>query len=361
MNIRAFGILGLALVLAGGSVFLARNWLQNQIQPAVVEQVPVPQIEMSVVVVAATPLYFGNEIRPPNLREVDWPADAVPPGAFNSIEEILGDGSEKRVVLRAIEINEPLLRRKVSGFGGRATLSAVIAPEMRASTINMSLDRGVAGFVLPGDHVDLLLTRAPTGVDNAGGGNLITDVLLQNIKVLAINQNANDAENKPQVPSAVTFEVTTIQAQKLVLAQRLGSLSLTLRHVTNVAPEIPKTVSLRDLRVGEANLPPGEIKAPPKTVIVKKTPKKKKEGLSVRIVRGLSASKYEVQPERQPLFSTPADSKPLELTPQTALTPPGATTTAQPDFSSVAKSVSAPLSLLQPADENSTEVEAVSE
>ncbi len=256
MNIRSFWMLGLALVLAGGSVFLARNWLQNQIQPAVVEQVPVPQIEMSVVVVAATPLYFGNEIRPPNLREVDWPADAVPPGAFNSIEEILGDGgekgddSEKRVVLRAIEINEPLLSSKVSGFGGRATLSAVISPEMRASTINMSLDRGVAGFVLPGDHVDLLLTRQPTGGDAAGGGNLITDVLLQNLKVLAINQNANDAENQPQIPSAVTFEVTTVQAQKLVLAQRLGSLSLTLRHVTNVAPETPKTVILRDLKLG---------------------------------------------------------------------------------------------------------------
>jgi pilus assembly protein CpaB len=361
MNIRAFWMLGLALILAGGSVFLARNWLQSQIKPAIVEQMPAPQIEMSKVVVAATPLFFGNEIRAPNLREADWPEDAVPPGAFNSIDEILGDGSEKRVVLRAIEINEPLLRRKISGFGGRATLSAVIAPEMRASTIGMSLDRGVAGFVLPGDHVDIMLTRKPTGGDAGGGGNLITDVLLQNVKVLGINQNANDAENKPQVPSAVTFEVTTIQAQKLVLAQRLGSLSLALRHVTNVAPEIPKTVSLKDLKVGEANLSPGEVKAPPKTVIVKKTPKKKKEGLSVRIVRGLSSSKYEVQPERKPLFSTPADSKPLELTPQTASTPSGTTSTAQPGSSPVAKSVSAPLSLLQPADENSTEVEAVSE
>ena len=361
MNIRAFWMLSLALVLAGGSVFLARNWLQNQIQPAAVQQVQAPQIEVTKVVVAATPLYFGNEIRRPNLREVDWPADAVPPGGFSSIDEFLGDESEKRVVLRAIEINEPILRRKVSGFGGRATLSAVISPEMRASTISMSLDRGVAGFVLPGDHVDVMLTRKPTGGDAGGGGNLITDVLLQNIKVLGINQNANNAENKPQVPSAVTFEVTTVQAQKLVLAQRLGQLNLALRHVTNVAPETPKTVSLKDLKVGEVNLPPGEIKAPPKTVVVKKTAKKKKEGLSVRIVRGLSASKYEVQPERMPLFSTPADSKPLELTPQTASTPSGTTTTTQPASSSVAKSVSAPLSLLQPADENSTEVEAVSE
>ena len=135
-------------------------------------------------------------------------------------------------------------------------------------------------------------------------GNLITDILLQNLKVLAINQNANDADNKTEVPSAVTFEVTPVQAQKLVLAQRLGSLSLTLRHVTNVAPEVPKTVTLRDLKVGEANLSPGAPATPvKKTTIVVKTPKKKKEGLSVRVVRGLSTSKYEVQPERKPLFS----------------------------------------------------------
>jgi hypothetical protein len=125
-------------------------------------------------------------------------------------------------------------------------------------------------------------------------------------------------------------------------------------------------VTLRDLRVGEANLSPkpeGAEKTPAKkTTIVVKTPKKKKEGLSVRIVRGLSASKYEVQPERRPLFSTPADSKPLELTPQTTSTLlPGTTTTAQPAPSLVARSVSAPLSLLQPADQNSTQVEAVSE
>jgi pilus assembly protein CpaB len=362
MKMRAFLMLGLALVLAGASVFLARNWILTRVEPQSVQEPIVPQVQLAKVVVAATPLFFGNNIRREHLREVDWPADVVPPGAFNSIDEILsddstegaeGDGSVERVALRKIEINEPVLKSKVSGFGGRATLSSILAPEMRASTISVNGVSGVAGFVLPGDHVDVMLTRTGEG----GEGALLTDVLLQNIKVLAIAQDANEDRSKPGVVSVVTFELTPVQSQKLVLAMRLGALSLALRHVTNAAAEIPKTVTLRDLKVGEANQPPGEVKAPPKkTVIVKKTPKKKKEGLSVRIVRGLSSSKYEVQPERQPLFSTPADSKPLELVPPTT-----STTTTQPASSSIAKAVSAPLSLLQPADQNSTEVEAVAE
>ena len=365
MKMRSLLMLGLALVMAGAAVFLARNWMQSRIEPQSVQEPIVPQVQLATVVVAATPLFFGNTIRREHLREVPWPADIVPPGAFNSIDEMLVDdstedgGPVERVALRKIEVNEPVLKAKVSGFGGRASLSAVLSPEMRATTISVNDVTGVAGFILPGDRVDILLTRSRSG--GAGSGaDLLTDVLLQNIKVLAIAQDANEDRNKPGVVKVVTFETTTVQAQKLVLAQRIGALSLALRHVLNVVAEIPKTVTLRDLKIGEANVLPGETKPPKKTVIVKKTTKKK-EGLSVRIVRGLSTSSYEVQPERQPLFSTPADSKPLELTPQTSSTLQGETPTMQPASTSVARSVSAPLSLLQPTDQNSTEVEAVAE
>ncbi len=366
MKIRSFLMLGLALVMAGASVLLARDWMQSRIQPQSIQEPVVPQVQLAKVVVAATPLFFGNTIRREHLREVPWPADIVPPGAFNSIDEMLVDdstedgGPVERVALRKIEVNEPVLKAKVSGFGGRASLSAVLSPEMRATTISVNDVTGVAGFILPGDRVDVMLTRSRSGGGGGSGADLLTDVLLQNIKVLAIAQDANEDRNKPGVVKVVTFETTTVQAQKLVLAQRIGALSLALRHVLNVVAEIPKTVTLRDLKIGEANVMPGETKPPKKTVIVKKTAKKK-EGLSVRIVRGLSTSSYEVQPERQPLFSTPADSKPLELTPQTSSTLQGETPTMQPASTSVARSVSAPLSLLQPTDQNSTEVEAVAE
>lgn len=376
MKLRAFWMLGLALVLAGASVFLARNWIEQQVQPQVVQE-PAPQIELSTVVVAATPLYFGNNIRREHLREIEWPADAVPPGAFTTIDEILGtEDEEERVALRAIEVNEPILRAKISGFGGRASLSTLLAPEMRASTIRVNDINGVAGFVLPGDHVDIMLTRSASGGKGGrGAADLITDVLLQNIRVLGIDQDANEDRDKPGVVKAVTLEVTPVQAQKLVLAQRLGELSLALRHVTNVEAESPtKTVSLRDLQVGEANLtpkPPTEEKEPKpeKKNVVVKTTKKKKAGLSVRIVRGTTSSEYEVQAEKRPLFSEPASSKPLNVAPEPAPAPKALVgTSGGSDFNqatvqspAVSKPVSAPLSLLEPLGEKSTALQDAAE
>ena len=113
---------------------------------------------------------------------------------------------------RPIETNEPVLKSKVSGFGGRAILSSMIAPDMRAMTIRINDVSGVAGFVLPGDHVDIILIRD-------FGGSPVTDILLQNIKVLGIDQDANQNRQQPGVVRAVTFEVTPTQSQKLVLAQ----------------------------------------------------------------------------------------------------------------------------------------------
>lgn len=362
MRMRAFWMLGLALILAGAAVFLAQNWLQSQ-KPQIVEVPAEPQVQMATVVVAATPLYFGNTIRREHLREIEWPAGAVPPGSFSSIDDLLGTKGERRVALRAIEINEPVLKNKVSGFGGRASLSTILSPEMRAATIRVNDINGVAGFVLPGDHVDIMLTRNGGGSDT----NLLTDILLQNIRVLAIDQDANEDRAQPAVVKAVTVEVTPVQAQKLVLAQRLGQLSLALRNVTNAVAEKPKTVTLSDLKVGEVNQSLGETPQPvEKTVVVKPTPKKKKEGLSVRIVRGLASTNYEVQPERRPLFSAPSESKPMDLiTNQVAPSLPSSTGGAAPTAVSgasgpiVSKPVSAPLSLLAPNDEKATPSRAV--
>ena len=377
MKLRAFWMLGLAFVLAGASVFLARTWIQGQVPPPVVVEAPAPQIELTKVVVAATPLFFGNHIRREHLREQDWPADAVPPNSFSSIDELVGGGTgeageagagkapKDRVALRPIQVNEPILKNKITGFGGRAALSAILEPGMRAYSIRMNAVNGVAGFVLPGDHVDIMLTRSAGS--GKGASSLITDILLQNIRVLGIDQDANEERDKPGVAKAVTIEVTPQQAQKLVLAQRVGELSLALRHLTNTVAEVVKTVTLRDLKVGEANRPLGEEAKPPKkTVIVKKT-RKKKVGLSVRIVRGTTSSKYEVQAEKGPLLgSGPAQPRAqtqsrslLAETPPPNLSAPAAQASGGAPSPSivlrnspaVSKRVSAPLSLLVPFDD----------
>ena len=157
-----------------------------------------------------------------SLREVAWPEEAIPAGTYGSIAEVTA--GSKRIVLASIEKNEPILRTKITGPGQKATLSAVIQDGMRAVTVRVNDVEGVAGFVLPGDHVDVLLTRQS---ERTTGMN---DVVIQNARVLAVDQLADDAADRPTVVKAVTLEVDTVAAQKIALAASLGSLSLMLRR-----------------------------------------------------------------------------------------------------------------------------------
>ena len=156
MRIGAVIMLLVALVLGGLSVFAARNWIETQVAGSVA--VSKPQMDVVKIVVARTQLNFGDRIKGEHLSEITWPKASVPKGAFNSVRQVL-DGKRPRVALRRIEINEPLLKSKISGFGGRATLSAVLKADRRAITIRVNDVTGVAGFLLPGDRVDILMSR----------------------------------------------------------------------------------------------------------------------------------------------------------------------------------------------------------
>lgn len=330
-NKRSVIMLGLALLLAGGSVYLARNWMQDQTQPIASMQ-NIQQIETTKVVVAVTKLQYGIKMQSPHLRVVDWPVSSVPEGSFSTIEQILGedgDTSKNRIVLRTIEINEPVLKTKITGFGGRASLSTLIAPGMRATTIRVNDINGVAGLVLPGDRVDILLTRnMDVNAGRRSKNRLETSIFLQNMKVLAIDQDSNEERNRPGVVKAITIEVTPLQTQKLTLATKLGSLSLALRNVNAVDAEDTSPVKARDLGFSEANLAATPIVETVKepsvksvktvktdlhhtvhTVVSKPT---KKRAYMVNIIRGVKATEYEVEQEK-PTFSAPALSKPLNL------------------------------------------------
>jgi pilus assembly protein CpaB len=157
----------------------------------------------------------------------------------SQIADLLKHG--KRVVLTAIEPNEPVLSVKITGPGQRATLSALVRPGMKAVTIRVNDVDGVGGFVLPGDHVDVALTRQ---VDKE---NASTQVVLQDARVLAIDQVADERVANPAVAKSVTLEVDTVAAQKLGLAGTVGTLSLLLRKAGETVPEKPLRVTLKDL------------------------------------------------------------------------------------------------------------------
>src|SRR6185312_11575108 len=146
------------------------------------------------IVVAGKSLRFGSEASGGALREISWPEDAIPAGAFATIAELTKDG--RRVVLTPIEANEPILGWKITGPGQRATLSAMLRDGLKAVTIRVNDVDGVAGFVMPGDHVDIALTRQ---FDKT---NATSEVVLQNVRVLAIDQNADERVEKPSVVKA---------------------------------------------------------------------------------------------------------------------------------------------------------------
>jgi pilus assembly protein CpaB len=238
-------MIGFAVVFGLLAVFIAQAWLNNQanMQAKNFEANKKPTT-MQTVVVAKQPLRFGTELNASMLEEVPWPAATMPSGAFTKIGDVLSGG--RRVVLTAIEPNEPVLSLKITGPGQRATLSALVKPGMKAVTIRVNDVEGVGGFVLPGDRVDVVLTRQ---IDK---GSATTEVVLQSARVLAVDQSADERAAKAAVAKSVTLEVSTVEAQKVWLASSVGNLSLLLRKAGETAEAKTRKVTLDDLSSKEA-------------------------------------------------------------------------------------------------------------
>lgn len=222
------------------AVFLAQSWLNSAAEQRMKSlEANKKPVSTRTIVVAAKPLRFGNEVTSAHLREVPWPEASLPNGSFAKADDLLSGG--KRVALTAIEPNEPVLGSKITGPGQRATLSAMIRDGLKAVTIRVNDVDGVGGFVLPGDHVDVSLTRQ---VDKS---NATSEIVLQNVRVLAIDQMADERLEKPAVVKAVTLEVDVAGAQKLSLAASVGSLSLMLRKAGEANNQYTRRITLSDL------------------------------------------------------------------------------------------------------------------
>lgn len=263
----------LAVVFGVAAVFLSNIWLSSQ---QVSASVAVSQPTTNTVVVASMPLKFGDRLSTENLREIPWSAPAIPDGGFRTVRELLDSQEGGRQVLAAFVANEPILSWKITGPGQKATLSAVIDQGMTAVSIRVNDTAGVAGFVLPGDRVNVLLTRADKGQS-------YVDVLLQNIRILAIDQTTDESKDNPQLVKTVTVEVSLYDAQKLTLAAGVGSLSLALRQVGD-GDQVASRVTLGDLGGVSPVIPAGEVVPRPS----------KPMSTQIGVMRGVQLQTYDV-------------------------------------------------------------------
>ncbi len=233
-------MIGFAVLFGLLAVFLAQAWLNNQAEMRMrsLEANKKPEAPARTIVVASKPLRFGDEIVAASLRELPWPRGALPAGAFGKIADL---ATAKRAVVLPMQENEAVLAFKITGPGQRATLSAALQEGMKAVTIRVNDVAGVAGFVFPGDHVDVVLTRQ-TDKQNA-----TNDVVIENKRVLAVDQSADATSLKPSVVKAVTLEVAVADAQKLSLASQVGTLSLLLRKAGEMSADNSRRVTLSDL------------------------------------------------------------------------------------------------------------------
>jgi pilus assembly protein CpaB len=269
------------------AVFLVNKYLTGASQQQAVDTTTVK------VAVPTVPLPFGSQLTPEKVRFVDWPRSSVPPGALQLPAE-LSQGGQPRVVLRPMDPGEPIMNSKISGEGGRATLSAILPGDRRAVSIRISDVAGVSGFALPGDRVDVILTHSE-------GATQVADVILQDIRVIAIDQDPNDQAANPRLGRTATLEVEPFDAQKLALAAQVGTLSLALRSAkAEAGANYSARVGPGDLTGGfggprsvPASLP--SYNPPPLRVRPVVRPMAR-PATNVEIVRGTTGTKYEVGP-----------------------------------------------------------------
>lgn len=224
MRIVYFVVLGLGLGLAGFGVYMTQSYV-SQTEAALVaaERDARPGIATVEILIAARPLRYGQQITETDVYIADWPANAVPEGAFSTREELVPDPTRPRVALRAMEPMEPILAVKVSQPGESAGIAARLSRGMRAFTIRIDSTSGVSGYMRPSDSVDLYWT----GRTHDQGE--ITRLLARGLRIIAVDQDANpDAVFSGSVPRSVTVEATPDTVAVLAQGQSTGRLSLAL-------------------------------------------------------------------------------------------------------------------------------------
>src|SRR5258708_20086257 len=209
---------------------LVLSWLQSHTHEATREV-------RGTIVVAASQLSLGVTLAGDNLAEIPWAASTVPEGAFATKHELLKDG--RRVVLASLERNEPVLRAKITLPGQPGSRSSVVEDGKGAVTVRVDDVGGVAGFIRPNDRVDVVLIRT----EGNSSSSSYSDLILQRVKVLAVDQLTGERNEQATVAKAVTLEVTAVEVHKIHLAPNIRQLSLSSRQAPGSKPHAKHTVT----------------------------------------------------------------------------------------------------------------------
>ncbi|MCB1337284.1 MAG: Flp pilus assembly protein CpaB [Maritimibacter sp.] len=254
MNVKSLITILLGTTLAGGASYLVMTYSDTGAGAAEATVVPMQDI-----LVAETEIAFGEAIEPRMFSVKSWPANALPPGAILD-KAALFQGDEPRRALGHIYPGEPILSAKLSKPGERVTIVQKLTPGYRAMALRVNAETAVGGFVTPGDYVDVVLTLG-------GGEGLRALTVMQKVRVIGVDQVAEENLNQPILARTVTVEVTPEDGQKLVLAQQAGQLSLTLRDLEAPDLEIIPEIGLSDLFAPEPEPDPVPL-AEPEVVVV---------------------------------------------------------------------------------------------
>ncbi len=258
--------LGASAVLGVGALLVAKVWLpqsstQHAHPGAQYTEATVP------IVVARDAIAYGAKLDAGRLEVTRVPQSAAPQGAYSTIAQVIAQPGGAPLVLVPISAREAVLPTKLSGAGARPTLAAAISQGMRGFTIGVTEVAGGGGHVLPGDRVDVVLTRDLSTLAGAPAGNgkrLVSNVVIQDVRVLGMDLNADPTSTAAAVARTATLEVSVEDAEKLALAAQAGSLSLALRRTGSTDIAAVRPVGNGDLGAG----PPG-VSAVARPVLVR--------------------------------------------------------------------------------------------
>ncbi|MCY1525142.1 Flp pilus assembly protein CpaB [compost metagenome] len=227
MSARTLTLVALSLILGLGAAWMANNWLSAKLNAS-------PDDNLEAVVVATVEIPFGQMIEARQVTVVRMPKDTVPDDAFDTPDKVIG-----KIATFSMLRGDILRSARVAEHLGGSTLASLIAADKRAISVRVDDVVGVGGFLLPGNRVDVLATRK-----NGGSGGAESKTILQDLRVLAVDQTASTDKTQPVVVRAVTLEMTPKEAEVLVKAMSEGRLQLALRNPLDDQKKQPVVASV---------------------------------------------------------------------------------------------------------------------